>query len=237
VIEQGDDKGGDTATRDKQPGGCQSPVGKLTLLSKAPLSFLLVRVLFQLFVAALVGPRQWGSFTLRDNSNRGVQTNGEKHDPCRNEGCTDITISSLESHESFSALSRSFATIPTYSNCNDEGEHRAVMGEIGQVIHGAYGPLLEECSFVAEYEGRLVGATLVTLSGTQALLRHVVVDPRMKRRGIGSFLITAGDNALLAAGYRELDLFVTDTNEAVVTLYIKLGVRVLERLREPPAAD
>jgi ribosomal protein S18 acetylase RimI-like enzyme len=41
----------------------------------------------------------------------------------------------------------------------------------------------------------------------------------------------------LTAGYRELDLFVTDTNEAVVTLYIKLGVRVLERLREPPAAD
>jgi hypothetical protein len=144
VIEQGDDKGGDTATRDKQPGGCQSPVGKLTLLSKAPLSFLLVRVLFQLFVAALVGPRQWVGFTLRDNSNRGVQTNGEKHDPCCNEGCTDITISSLESHESFSALSRSFATIPTYSNWNDEGEHRAVMGEIGQVIHGACGPLLKE---------------------------------------------------------------------------------------------
>jgi ribosomal protein S18 acetylase RimI-like enzyme len=69
------------------------------------------------------------------------------------------------------------------------------------------------------------------------LLRHVVVDPSMKRRGIGSFLITAGDNALLAAGYRELDLVVTDTNEAVVTLYIKLEVRVLERLREPPAAD
>jgi hypothetical protein len=236
VVEQGDDKGGDTATRDKQPGGCQSPVGKLTLLSKAPLSFLLVRVLFQLFVAALVGPRQWVGFTLRDNGNRGVQTNGEKHDPCRNEGCTDITISSLESHESFSALSRSFATIPTYSNWNDEGEHRAVMGEIGQVIHGAYGPLLKECSFVAE-DGRLVGATLVTLSGAQVLLRHVVVDPSMKRRGIGSSLNTAGDNSLLAAGYRELDLVVTDTNETVVTLYIKLGVRVLERLREPPAAD
>jgi hypothetical protein len=45
----------------------------------------------------------------------------------------------------------------------------------------------------------------------------------MKRRGIGSFLITASDNALLAAGYRELDLFVTETNEAAVTLYNKLG--------------
>jgi GNAT superfamily N-acetyltransferase len=118
---------------------------------------------------------------------------------------------------------------------DDEGESEEE-GEISQVIHGACGPLLEECSFVAEDEGRLVGATLVTLSGAQALLRHVVVDPSMKRRGIGSFLITASNNALLAAGYRELDLFDTDTNEAVVALYIKLGVRVLERLREPPAA-
>jgi predicted N-acetyltransferase YhbS len=77
---------------------------------------------------------------------------------------------------------------------DDEGESEEE-GEIGQVIHG-YGPLLEECSFVAEDEGRLVGATLVTLSRAQALLRHVVVDPSMKRRGIGSFLITASDNAL-----------------------------------------
>jgi hypothetical protein len=44
----------------------------------------------------------------------------------------------------------------------------------------------------------------------------------VKRRGIGSFLITASDNALLAPGYRELDLF-TETNEPAVTLYNKLG--------------
>jgi ribosomal protein S18 acetylase RimI-like enzyme len=117
---------------------------------------------------------------------------------------------------------------------DDEGESeedaRAV---VYNTLAGQEGPFVDACSFVAVEGGRLIGASLITLFEGRPLLSYVVVDPAMQRRGVGSLLIRASGNALVAAGHRELDLFVTEANRPAVRLYEKLGFRVLERVHAP----
>ena len=117
---------------------------------------------------------------------------------------------------------------------DDEGESEAdAVGEVERTIEGGYGPLLDKGSFVVEEGGRIVGASMTTLFELDPFLTYLVVDPEMKRRGIGTFIIAASGNALLSAGYATLDLFVTEANEPAVNLYRKLGFRVVDRVTEP----
>ncbi|HET9248726.1 MAG TPA: GNAT family N-acetyltransferase [Actinomycetota bacterium] len=53
---------------------------------------------------------------------------------------------------------------------------------------------------------------------------------------MGSLLVAATGNALLARGRSELELFVTEANEPAVNLYRKLGFRLVDRLPAPPAS-
>ncbi|HET8526235.1 MAG TPA: GNAT family N-acetyltransferase [Actinomycetota bacterium] len=121
---------------------------------------------------------------------------------------------------------------------DDEGETEDdAIGEVERTVEGQYGPFLPEASFVAEDGGRIVGASLVTLFESRPFLAYVVVHPDAQRRGIGASLIAASGNALLSSGHTELDLYVTEANEAAVALYRKLGFEQVERLTEPPAAS
>ena len=120
---------------------------------------------------------------------------------------------------------------------DDEGESlEDAVAEVERVFEGAYGPFVFEASFVVDDEGDPVGASLVALWESRPLLLYLVVRPEMKRRGIGTFLLARTGNALLAAGHPELDLFVTEANQPAVSLYRKLGFRVVERI-EGPAGD
>jgi ribosomal protein S18 acetylase RimI-like enzyme len=74
---------------------------------------------------------------------------------------------------------------------------------------------------------------MVTLWEGDPFLTYVVVHPDMQRRGLGTFLISTSGNALVTAGYSQMDLFVTEENEPAVTLYRKLGFRVVDRLTSP----
>jgi ribosomal protein S18 acetylase RimI-like enzyme len=118
---------------------------------------------------------------------------------------------------------------------DDEGETEAdAVAEIDQVMEGGYGRFLSDCSFVvADDAGRPIGASMVTLFESDPVLTYVVVHPEMKRRGIGTFLLAASGNALLTAGYSQLDLFVTEANESAVNLYRKLGFQVVDRVTKP----
>jgi ribosomal protein S18 acetylase RimI-like enzyme len=114
---------------------------------------------------------------------------------------------------------------------DDEGESEAdAVAEVERTLAGDYGPLLEDCSFAAHEGSRIVGASMVTLWEGDPFLTYVVVHPDMKRRGLGTFLMTTSGNALVTAGYSQLDLFVTEENEPAVTLYRKLGFQVVDRL-------
>jgi ribosomal protein S18 acetylase RimI-like enzyme len=93
-----------------------------------------------------------------------------------------------------------------------------------------------EASFLAE-EGRILGASLVTLVESRPFLAYLVAHPDVQRRGLGASLVAATGNALLSAGRRELALIVTEANEPPVALYRKLGFEQVERLPEPPATS
>lgn len=117
---------------------------------------------------------------------------------------------------------------------DDEGESEAdAIAEAERTLAGDYGPWLEDCSFAVDNGPRIAGASMVTLWEGDPFLTYVVVHPDMKRRGLGTFLMTTSANALVTAGYSELDLFVTEENEPAVTLYRKLGFRVVDRLTSP----
>ena len=117
---------------------------------------------------------------------------------------------------------------------DDEGESEAdAIAEVERTLAGDYGPLLEDCSFAVDEGSRIAGASMVTLWEGDPFLTYVVVHPDMKRRGLGTFLMTTSGNALVTAGYSQLDLFVTEENDPAVTLYRELGFQVVDRLTDP----
>ena len=122
-------------------------------------------------------------------------------------------------------------------SADDEGEDlEGATGEIERTLTGVYGPLLADASFVAVERDRPVGAVLVTMWEERPLIAHVVVDPAVKRTGLGTNLMNAAAHALAAEGRTELDLFVTEANEPAVRLYRSLGFRALRRITAPPEA-
>ena len=74
---------------------------------------------------------------------------------------------------------------------------------------------------------------MISLWEGEPILTFVVVHPDVKRQGLGSFLLASSGNALVSAGFALLDLFVTEENEPAVSLYRKLGFRVVDRLTDP----
>jgi ribosomal protein S18 acetylase RimI-like enzyme len=116
-----------------------------------------------------------------------------------------------------------------------EGENEEdAVAEVERTLAGEYGPMIADCSFVASHEGRVVAASLVVLAQDRPLLAHLMVQPEMSRKGIGTLLLHASGNALLRAGSTELDLYVTEGNDPAVNLYRKVGFEVIARLTEPP---
>jgi GNAT superfamily N-acetyltransferase len=118
---------------------------------------------------------------------------------------------------------------------DDEGETvEDAVAEVERTLGGEYGPMIVDCSFVASHEGRIVATAVVVLSQDGPLLAHLLVEPEMSRRGLGTFLLQASGNALLDAGYTRLDLYVTEDNDPAVNLYRKVGFEEIARFTEPP---
>src|SRR5262245_15552335 len=70
---------------------------------------------------------------------------------------------------------------------DDEGEDlEGATGEVERTLTGVYGSLLTEASFVAADGDRPVGAILVTLWEDRPLVAHVIVDPSVRRTGLGT---------------------------------------------------
>jgi len=117
---------------------------------------------------------------------------------------------------------------------DDEGETEAdAVAEVERTLAGEYGPFLADCSIAVDDDARIGGASLVTLWDGRPILAHLVVHPEAKRRGLGTFLMATSGNALVRAGYAHVDLFVTEENEPAVSLYRKLGFRVVDRITDP----
>jgi ribosomal protein S18 acetylase RimI-like enzyme len=117
---------------------------------------------------------------------------------------------------------------------DDEGETEAdAVAEVERTLSGEYGPFQDDCSFAVDEGHRVLGASMISLWEGEPILTFVVVHPDVKRRGLGTFLLATSGNALVRAGFAHLDLFVTEENEPAVSLYRKIGFRVVDRLTDP----
>jgi ribosomal protein S18 acetylase RimI-like enzyme len=115
---------------------------------------------------------------------------------------------------------------------DDAGETpEEALAEIDRTLGGAYGPYLEDCSFLVESAGAVVAASLITQWAEAPLVAFVMVAPGFQRRGLGELLLRRSMAALHAKGEGELLLFVTDGNAPAQQLYERLGFTVVE----PPA--
>jgi ribosomal protein S18 acetylase RimI-like enzyme len=83
-----------------------------------------------------------------------------------------------------------------------------------------------ELWFLAESEGRLVGAVLCW---TSAFVKDAVVHESWRRRGVAEALLLCAFNVLSARGATAVELKVEAGNQGAVRLYGRLGMQVVER--------
>ena len=117
------------------------------------------------------------------------------------------------------------------STIDDEGETPDdALKAMRDTFAGVSGTLLESCSFVIEERGQALVCAIVTLWHEQPLLAYVMAHPTAKNQGMGRFLIQKSINALLAQGYQEMSLFVTQGNLPAQHLYERLGFQRVSTL-------
>ena len=103
----------------------------------------------------------------------------------------------------------------------------ALICEVGAGILRDYDPR-RDASFIAEVDGRLVGAVFVTRKDDGvARLRLLHVESEMRGRGIGGRLIEACIRFARAAGYRTLSLWTNDILVEARRLYERAGFRLV----------
>ncbi|MCO5971816.1 GNAT family N-acetyltransferase [Actinoallomurus soli] len=95
--------------------------------------------------------------------------------------------------------------------------------EVRLTFDGKYGPFVPEASFVAEEDGRLVAAALVTVWQGTPLLAFVFTASSHTGRGLARRLIRAAMGALAGLGYDRLSLAVTEDNAHARRLYESMG--------------
>jgi GNAT superfamily N-acetyltransferase len=95
--------------------------------------------------------------------------------------------------------------------------------EIRLAFTGAHGPFEHKASFVAERDGRLAAAALVTVWKGEPLLAYLFTAPAYAGQGIARRLVEAVMGALGEQGHTRLSLAVTEANERARRLYASLG--------------
>ncbi|MFA1550584.1 GNAT family N-acetyltransferase [Actinomadura chokoriensis] len=113
-----------------------------------------------------------------------------------------------------------------YRGTADEADVGDLVGaahEIQLTLNGEYGAFLRYASFVADHDGRPVGATLVTLYKEEPLLAFLFTAPSCAGQGLGRALVKATMHALAEQDHDTLSLAVTRRNRRARRLYDHLG--------------
>jgi ribosomal protein S18 acetylase RimI-like enzyme len=96
--------------------------------------------------------------------------------------------------------------------------------EVHDMMHGRWGELIPEVSFLAEGPGDApCGMALFVRMHYGPLLISLAVDPKVQGRGVGRALTAAGVRALRERGETVIALNVTEGNRRAVALYESLG--------------
>jgi ribosomal protein S18 acetylase RimI-like enzyme len=87
-----------------------------------------------------------------------------------------------------------------------------------------------ELFLVAVVDGRIAGTVMAGYDGHRGWVHLVAVDPRYRRRGVGSALMRRAEALLDAMGCPKLNLQVRPTTPEIVGFYESLGFEVEERI-------
>jgi len=86
-------------------------------------------------------------------------------------------------------------------------------------------------SFVAEKNGRVIGAVLCGHDGRRGYLHHLAVSKRHRRRGIGRLLVNACLAKLRKAGISKCNIFIFANNADGMKFWAHTGWRLRTELR------
>ena len=86
-------------------------------------------------------------------------------------------------------------------------------------------------SFVAEKDGRIIGAVLSGHDGRRGYLHHLVVSKRYWGRGIGRQLVNACLAKLRKAGVQRCNIFIFADNAAGMKFWARTGWSLRKELR------
>lgn len=89
----------------------------------------------------------------------------------------------------------------------------------------------QERIWIVEKEGRIVGSTaIVKFSDTEAQLRWLLLDPKVRGLGLGRRLVEEGLDFCRRAGYSSVFLWTVDTLPIAAMLYRSVGFEQTEKL-------
>jgi N-acetylglutamate synthase len=86
-------------------------------------------------------------------------------------------------------------------------------------------------SFVAEKNGRVIGAVLCGYDGRRGYLHHLAVSKRHRRRGIGRLLVNACLAKLRKAGISKCNIFIFANNADGMKFWAHTGWSLRTELR------
>lgn len=94
------------------------------------------------------------------------------------------------------------------------------------LLSGDYGPVISDASLCVLLDDRPEAMIAVTDMGDSAFIADIAVSPRLRRKGVGRYLLT---NAMKAAGRlkkEKMVLWVSEDNFPAISLYKSMGYTV-----------
>ena len=84
--------------------------------------------------------------------------------------------------------------------------------------------------WIAETDGRVIGAVMAGWDGQRGWIYHLAVEPERRRHGVGRALVETVEARLARLGCPKINLQVQATNADVVAFYERLGYRTEPRI-------
>jgi ribosomal-protein-alanine N-acetyltransferase len=85
--------------------------------------------------------------------------------------------------------------------------------------------------FVAADGGEIVGYAVASVKGTEGHVASVAVDPRHRRKRVGTALLSAVTAKLTAEGVKQIQLEVRKGNAGAIAFYERMGYRMISEIR------
>jgi ribosomal-protein-alanine N-acetyltransferase len=89
----------------------------------------------------------------------------------------------------------------------------------------------QEQFFVATDDGEIIGYAVGSADGREGHIVSVAVDPRHRRKQVGTALLRALTAKLTAEGVKEIQLEVRKGNAGAIAFYQRMGYRITSEIR------